>query len=383
VKYLHLIRKNLGRRKVRTVFTVLSIFVAFVLFVVLAALRTGFEGGVELAGADRLITIHKVSLIQPLPQSYEADVESVDGVLDATPATWFGGVYQDKKNFFPQISVVPEEWLRMYPEYVLPPDQREAWIRDQTGAIAGRALAERFGWKVGDRIPIQATIWQRKDGSKTWEFTLDGIYEGAQEGTDTTQFFFHQKYLQEARAFGEGLVGWYVVRVADPARAPEIADAIDAEFANSPTETKTATEKAFVQAFANQIGNIGQIVTAILAAVFFTMLLVAGNTMAQSVRERTNELAVLKTLGFTDGKVLALVLAEALAISVLGGGLGLAAGWAVVGGMDLGAFLPAFYVRGPDLAVGIALVVAVGLAAGLLPSLQAMRLDVVTALRRA
>ncbi len=382
MKYLHLLRKNLGRRKVRTVFTVLSIFVAFVLFVMLAALRTGFEGGVELAGADRLITIHKVSIIQPLPQSYEADIESVAGVLDATPATWFGGVYQDPKNFFAQISVVPDEWLRMYPEYQLPAERRAAWRADQTGAIAGRALAERFGWKIGDRIPIQATIWQRKDGSKTWEFTLDGIYQGAQEGTDTSQFFFHQKYLQEARAFGEGLVGWYVVKIADPELAPEIADAVDTLFANSPTETKTTTEKAFVQAFANQIGNIGKIVTAILAAVFFTMLLVAGNTMAQSVRERTDELGVLKTLGFTDGKVLALVLAEALAISVLGGGLGILAGWGVVRGMDLGAFLPAFYVRPVDLAEGLVLVVAVGVAAGLLPSLQAMRLDVVTALGR-
>ncbi len=382
MKYLHLIRKNLGRRKVRTIFTVLSIFVAFVLFVVLAAMRTGFEGGVELAGADRLITIQKVSIIQPLPQSYEADIESVAGVLDATPATWFGGVYQDKRNFFAQISVVPEEWLRMYPEYVLPADQRAAWIADQTGAIAGRALAERFGWKVGDRIPIQATIWQRKDGSKTWEFTLDGIYQGTQKGTDTTQFFFHQKYLQEARAVGEGLVGWYVVKIADPERAPQIADTIDSEFANSPTETKTTTEKAFVQAFANQIGNIGKIVTAILAAVFFTMLLVAGNTMAQSVRERTDELGVLKTLGFTDGKVLALVLAEAVTISVLGGGLGLLAGWGMVRGMDLGAFLPTFYVRPGDLLAGLGLVVAVGAAAGLLPSLQAMRLDVVTALGR-
>ncbi len=382
MKYLHLIRKDLGRRKVRTIFTMLSIFVAFVLFVMLAALRTGFEGGVQLAGADRLMTLHKVSIIQPLPQSYEADIESIKGVVDATPATWFGGVYQDPKNFFAQISVVPDEWLRMYPEYVLPADQRAAWIKDQTGAIAGRSLAERFGWKVGDRIPIRATIWQRKDGSKTWEFTLDGIYEGSKEGTDTTQFFFHQKYLQEARAFGEGWVGWYVVKIADPQRAPQIADEIDARFANSPTETKTSTEKAFVQAFANQIGNIGKIVTAILGAVFFTMLLVAGNTMAQSVRERTNELGVLKTLGFTDAKVVGLVLAEALAISVVGGGLGLLVGSALVRGMDLGAFLPAFYVRPADLVEGLVLVVAVGVVAGLLPSLQAMRLNVVTALSR-
>lgn len=384
MKYLHLLRKNLGRRKVRTVFTVLSIFVAFVLFMILMALRTGFEGGVELVGADRLITIHKVSLIQLLPESYEADIEAVDGVVDAAHATWFGGVYQDKRNFIAQMAVEAEEWLDMYPEYVLTPAERRAWAADRTGAIAGRALADRFGWEVGDRIPIQGTIWRRKDGSSTWEFTLDGIYEAGEEGVDDTQFFFHYDFLDESRPFAQGLVGWYVVRIADPQRAEAVAEAVDAEFANSPTETKTATEKAFVQAFANQIGDVGTIVVAILAAVFFTMLLVAGNTMAQAVRERTGELAVLKTLGFTDGRVLGLVLAESLAVAALGGALGLAVGWVVVAGVasELGAFLPTVYARPRDLALGVALVALVGLAAGILPAYQAMRLEVVQALRR-
>lgn len=382
MKYLHLVRKNLGRKKLRTLFTVLSILVAFVLFALLAALRVAFEGGVELAGADRLITIHKVSLIQPLPESYEAEVEALDGVAAAAHATWFGGVYQDPKNFFGQMAVDPEEWLDMYPEYVLAPEERTAWLGDRTGAIAGRGLADRFGWEVGDRVPLQATIWTKKDGGRTWDFVLSGIYEGAEEGTDTTQMFFRHDYFDEARAFGSGTVGWYVVRVADPQQAGAIAERVDALFQNSPAETKTATEKAFVQAFANQIGDVGSIVTAILAAVFFTMLLVAGNTMAQAVRERTGELAVLKTIGFTDGKVLALVLAEALAISLLGGGLGLLLGAGIVSGMNVGEFLPAFYLRGVDLAVGVALVVLVGVAAGILPALQARRLEVIHALRR-
>jgi len=381
-KYFPLVWKSLGRRKVRTLFTALSVFVAFVLFALLAALRTGFSGGVELAGADRLITIHKVSLIQPLPASYEADMESVDGVVDATPATWFGGVYQDKRNFFPQIAVEPEEWLAMYPEYVLTPAEKESWLAHRTGAIAGRSLAEKYGWKVGDRIPIQATIWQRKDGSKTWELTLEGIYDGAEEGTDTTQFFFRQDYLQEARARGEGLVGWYVIRVADPERAAEVADAIDAEFTNSPAETKTSTERAFVQAFANQIGDVGSIVIAILGAVFFTILIVTGNTMAQAVRERIGELAVLKTLGFTDARVLGLVLAESLLICGIGGGLGLLIGWAVVGHVDTGSVLSAFYLKGVDVLRGVFLIVLLGLVAGILPALRAMRLDVIAALRR-
>lgn len=379
---LHLVRKNLGRKKVRTLFTVLSIFVAFVLFALLSALRTGSAGGVELAGADRLITIHKVSLIQPLPESYERDVEAVEGVEDAAYATWFGGVYRDPKNFFAQMAVDPEEWLAMHPEYVLTEAEREAWFRDRTGAVAGRALADRFGWEVGDRIPVQGTIWQRRDGSKTWEFTLSGIYEKGTEAADTNQLFFHYDFLDEARAFGRGLVGWYVVRIADPARAAEIADAVDAEFANSPAETKTATEKAFVQAFAHQIGDVGAIVTAILGAVFFTMLLVAGNTMAQTVRERTGELAVLKTIGFTDRRVLGLVLAESVLLAGLGGGLGLALGAVVVQSLDVAQFLPAFYLRTADLVVGVALVLLVGVGAGILPALQAMRLEVATALRR-
>lgn len=381
MKYLHLIRKNLGRRKVRTLFTVLSIFVAFVLFTFLAALRSGFAGGVELAGADRLMTVHKVSIIQFLPESYEADIEEVDGVVQATHATWFGGVYRDPKNFFPQIVVEPEEWLRMHPEFVLDETERETWLADRTGAIAGADLAERFGWKVGDRIPLQATIWRRADGSKLWELTLSGIYEGADKGTDEGQLFFRHDYLDEGRAYGKGAVGWFVLRIDDPRRAAQIADAIDAEFANSPTETKTTTEAAFVRAFANQIGNVGALVTGVLAAVFFTMLLVAGNTMAQAVRERIGEIGVLKTLGFPDRKVLALVLAESLAVAVLGGGLGLAAGSALVEELDLGSLLPAFVLRPSDLAFGIVLVVAVGLVAGILPALRAMRLEVVHALR--
>jgi putative ABC transport system permease protein len=282
------------------------------------------------------------------------------------------------------MAVEPEEWLEMYPEYVLTEEERSAWLRDRTGAIVGRGLADRFGWEVGDRVPLQATIWTKKDGSRLWELTIDGIYDGAEEGTDTTQMFFHYDYFDEARQFGQGGVGWYVVRVADPERAAAVAEEVDALFRNSPAETKTATEKAFVQAFANQIGDVGAIVTGILAAVFFTMLLVAGNTMAQSVRERTSELGVLKTIGFTDGKVLGLVLAEALAISLLGGGLGLFLGAGIVSGVGagLGQYLPAFYLRGADLALGLALVALVGLAAGILPALQARRLDVVNALRR-
>jgi putative ABC transport system permease protein len=286
MRFLRLVAANLGRKKLRTLLTVLSIAVAFVLFGYLAAVRMAFSQGVDVAGLDRLVVRHKVSIIQLLPESYGPRMERIDGVELAVNATWFGGVYQKPSNFFAQMPVEPERLLDMFPEYILEDDEREAWLATRTGAIVGHVTADRFGWQVGDRIPIQATIWTKQDGSRSWEFDLVGIYEGAEKGTDTSLFFFHYDYFDEARRWGDGMVGWYWVRVADPDRAAEVARAIDAEFANSPYETKAEAEGAFVQAFANQVGNIAKIITAILAAVFFTILTVAGNTMAQSVRER-------------------------------------------------------------------------------------------------
>ncbi len=238
MKSFHLVWRNLLRRKLRTAFTFLSILVAFLLFGYLAAIRKAFDMGVDLAGADRLVMIHKVSLIQPLPLSYLERIEATPGVKDVAHASWFGGIYQDPKQFFAQIAVDPERFLRLYPEFVLPEDQKKAWLADRTGAIVGRKTAEKYGFKIGDRIPIQGTIWRKKDGSRTWEFTLDGIYGGTTKETDTTQFLFRYDYFDEARSFGRGLVGWYVVRVDDPANAPDVAKRLDAQFANSPTRPR-------------------------------------------------------------------------------------------------------------------------------------------------
>jgi putative ABC transport system permease protein len=382
MKYLHLVWRSLLRRKVRTLFTALSILIAFLLFGALMALRVAFTLGVELAGADRLVMIQKVSFIQPLPLSHQARIAGTDGVSAVTHNSWFGGVYQDPRNFFAQIAVEPEPFLEMYPEYVLPDEQKRAWYANRTGAIVGRALADRFDWKIGDRIPLQPTIWQKADGT-AWEFTVDGIFDAGQTGTDLNQMFFHYAYLNEARQFGQDLVGWYVVRVSDPDQADQIAQRLDALFANSPNETKTSTEKAFVQAFASQIGDIGAILMAILVAVLFTILLVAGNTMAQAIRERTSELAVLKTLGFSDGLVLTLVLLESCVLALVGGGLGLGLAWMVTqGGDPTGGLLPAFYLPTRDIVLGVGLIVALGLAAGVLPAWQAGRLRIVDALRR-
>jgi putative ABC transport system permease protein len=383
MKYLYLVWSNLKRKKIRTVLTVLSIMVAFVLFGYLGAIRQGFSQGIDVAGLDRLIVRHKVSIIQLLPEAYESRIEQIDGVVDAVYQTWFGGVYQKPSNFFAQMPVNPQEYLEMYPEFILSDEEREAWLATRSGAIAGRGIAERFGWKVGDRIPINATVWTRKGGERTWEFDLVGIYDGAEKGTDTSQFLFRYDFFHESRQFGEGQVGWYTVRVEDPERAAETAAAIDAEFANSPYETKTEPEGAFLQGFADQIGDVGFIMMSIIAAVFFTILLVAGNTMAYAVRERTNELALLKAVGFTDRGVLGLVLGESLLLTVLGGGVGLGLAWMLVSmGDPTGGSLPVFYIPVRDMVAGVVLIALMAFIAGILPALQAQRLRIADALRR-
>ena len=382
MKYLPLIWRNVWRRRFRTTFTLLSIFVAFLLFGLLMTIRAAFSLGVDIAGLDRLILIHKVSLIMPLPYSYLARLQQTEGVQLATHQTWFNGIYQEPANFFANIAVEPETFLKIYPEFRLPPDQVKGWLADRQGAIAGRDLAERFGWNVGDRIPLTGTIWQPKQG-QVWEFNLVGIYDG-DDGIDKTQFFFRYDYLDENRAEGEGLVGWYVVKISDPSRAVALSRTFDEMFANSAAETKTTTEKGFIEGFASQIGDIGTIMIAISSVVLFMFGLVAASTMAQSVRERTSELAVLKTLGFTGGAILALVLAESLFIVIVGGGLGLALAWLFVQqGDPTGGMLPIFVLAPRDVAIGVALMLAMGLLAGAAPALGAMRLRITDALRRA
>lgn len=381
MKFLPLLWSSLWRKKTRTIFTLLSIFVAFVLFGLLMTIRTAFSFGVELAGVDRLVLIHKVSLIMPLPVSYLGRLQATEGVEVATHNTWFGGVYQDPSNFFAQIVVDPEPFLKIYPEYRLPPEHLKAWLDNRRGAVVGADLARRFNWKVGDRVPIVGTIWQPKEG-QVWEFDIAGIYDG-EPGIDKTQFFFRYDYLDENRAGGEGLVGWYVVKIADASQAQQMGARFDAMFANSSAETKTTTEKGFVEGFAKQVGDIGAIMIAILVAVLFTMMLVAANTMAQSVRERTSEVGVLKTLGFSNGSILALVLGESVLIAGIGGGLGLLVSWLIVQrGDPTGGMLPIFVLPTRDVVLGAAMVVVLGLTAGLLPALNAMNLRITDALRR-
>ena len=381
MKFFPLLWSSLWRKKIRTIFTLLSVFVAFLLFGILMTIRTAFTFGVEIAGADRLVLINKINLIMTLPVSYFERLRATEGVRLATHQTWFGGVYQEPANFFAQMAVEPESFLQVYPEFKIPEDKRKAWLSDRQGAIVGVDLARRFNWKIGDKIPIIGTIWQPKSG-QVWDFNVVGLYDG-EPAVDKTQFFFRYDYL-ENRDRGEGVVGWYVVKIDDAGQATQMAAKFDSMFANSSFETKTTTEKGFVEGFAKQMGDIGAIMVAILTAVMFTMILVAANTMAQSVRERTSEVGVLKTLGFSGGSILALILSESILITVIGGGLGLALAWLFVqNGDPTGGMLPIFMLPERDIAVGVVLIFALGVVAGILPAVNAMNLKITDALRRA
>lgn len=379
MKFLGLIRANLFRKKIRFVLTIGSFAVAMFLFGLLAVIRSAFAGNVDIAGADRLVVINRTSIIQPLPLSYDDKIRRIPGVKEVGYANWFGGVYQDERNFFPQFAIDTDNQRKVFPEFVIPDDQWEAFVKDRQAAIAGAATAKRFGWKVGDRIPIKGTFL-----GGIWEFNLVGIYHGTRQADDETQFWFHWKRLDEqAPAQYKGHVGWYTVKIDKPDDALRISRAIDNEFANSPFETHTDTEKAFAAGWVKQFGNIQFLIMAIGTVVFFTLLLVTGNTMAIAVRERTAELAVFKAVGYSDRFVLLFVLFESLLIALIGGTLGLAlAKVFTLGGDPTRGLLPFFFLPGSAIVIGLGVTLAVGAASGILPAIGAMRLRVVDALRR-
>ena len=385
MKFFSLVWSNLKRKKLRTSLTLMSVLVAFVLFALLSALKVALTAGVNMADANRLITRHRVSFIQMLPYSYRQRIQSIPGVKLVSFQVWFGGQFKDPKNQFGSFPVDPEAFFAMNPELALPADQMQAWLRDRIGAVVGRKFADRFGLKVGDHIQLTSPIWPNKTDT-AWEFDIVGIYDGTKKTSDTGSVLFRYDYFDEARARGQGTIGWFQVRVDDSRQAGDVARAIDKEFENSSAETKTETEGAMFQGFAQQIGDIGTIVSLIVAAVFFIILLVAGNTMAQSVGERTQEIGVLKALGFTNQLVLAVVLGESLLIALLGGGTGLLLGWMMVSGVSKVSFMqtyfPLFYIHPRDLLRGVLFALALGFVTGFLPAVQAMRLRLAEALRR-
>jgi putative ABC transport system permease protein len=383
MKYLPLLLAALSRKKTRTVLTLLSVAAAFTLFGMLDAVRVAFNAPQSVAGIDRLVVASRFSIIQPLPYGDLVRIEKVPGVKAVAYANWFGGIYQEPKNFFANIAVSLPSYLDIYPDIVLPEEQKQAFLNTRTAAIVGESLARRFGWKIGDRIPLQATIFPRKNGGNLWTFDLVGVYRAAQpelRGIEQ-QLLFRYDYFDEGRQFGQGTVGWYIVKVEDPADANRVAQAIDHLFANSADETKTQSEREFQLSFAKQIGDIGLIVTAIMGAVFFTLLLLTGNTMAQAIRERIPELAVLKTIGFSNRAVLLLVLSESVLLLLLGGIAGLLLarlGLPLISAASSGQLdlvMPA-----QSWLLGLCLMLLIGFIVGLPPALRAMRLRIVDAL---
>jgi putative ABC transport system permease protein len=383
MKYFHLIWAALFRRKTRTILTLISIIAAFLLFGLLDAVRVSFaQVGQSANGAQRLQTGAKLSFIQPLPQSLGAQIASVDGIKDVAYANWFGGAYQDPHNQIFTFAVSPN-YLDVYPEVEVAPAERKAYDDNLNGILAGETIVKKYGWKIGDKIPLQSQIFPNKDGTKNWNFDLMGIMHSKDNKAFQSQMIIlHWKNFDDSTPYNRGMAGWYISRVNDVNQADRIAKAIDVISANSDHETKTQTEQAATANWLKQTVNISLIVTSIMSAVFFTLLLLTGNTMMQAVRERTSELAVLKTIGFSSNSVLGMVLAESVLLLLLGGVIGLALVSVLTPAVSAGSggVLNLPTVGGRSWGLGIALAVVIGLVIGALPALRAMRLNIVDAL---
>jgi putative ABC transport system permease protein len=384
MKYFPLVWATLWRKKARTIFTLLSMIVAFLLFGVLETIDYAFahpSGGAT--GADKLITINKYSITLLLPFSDAQAIRAVPGVAEVTWLTWLGAYYQESKNFVFALPVDTDSYFNLHKdEFIVSGEQMQAYRNTRTGALVNSALMKKFGWKVGDKVPLHSTIWtQKKDASLDWTFDIVGSFDAkdpTQAGQQASTLLFHYELFDEGRSFGKGNVGWFEERVGDPSQSAAIAGRIDALFANSPNETKTQPAKDFALAFMKQLGDIGFVLRAILGAVFFTLLFLTGNTMMQSVRERTPELAVLKTIGFGDAKVLGLVIGESLLLCVIAAVIGLGLSYAAVPIIKLG--LQGVEVSPRALLPGIGAAVLLALAVGTPPALRAMRLNIVDAL---
>jgi putative ABC transport system permease protein len=382
VKFLGLVWAMLWRSRARTWLTFASLVTAFLLLGLIQATNSLFAGGQLNLSAPILITQARVSFTSPLPMRLMPQLEAMAGVESVSHSQFFFGIYQDQRNFFPTFAVNPERWIRTFPECMLPAEHQRAWLQSRTGVIAGKQLVERFDWKLGDPIPLNSQIWPKKDGSRAWEFQLAGIFDHATEDSCARQgnMYLRYDYFDEARQFGTGAAGLFVVRLKDPNQAEQIGQTIDAMFENSPDETKTQTEKEFSLNFARQIGNLKLILYSILGAVFFAILMLTGNTMSQAVQDRIPELAVLKTIGFTDGKVLALVLSESLFLCVLGGIVGMLLSLVAMVGLAGQPGFPPIQANLDVWLFAVAAMVLLSLLVGLWPALRASRLSIVDAL---
>jgi putative ABC transport system permease protein len=384
MSYLLLIRKNLFRHKLRASLMIVCILTAFAIFGVLASIERSVNAGQDLAVANRLMVVNKINFTQPLPVSYVARVQAVEGVQEVTHVNWFGGYYQDPKNFLVALAVDPVTYMEVYDDELdISAEARRSFIRERTGALVGEAMAKRFGWKIGDHVPIANDVFMQKNGSRRWDFTVVGIDKGKKPEVDTNFMVFRYDYFDEARALGKGQIGAMVLRTASPAANDRVARTIDQMFSNSDYETSTDTEKALSRAFIAQFGNIKLIMVVVVGAAFVTILMIVGNTLMMSVRERTREIGVLKSLGFPPNRILRLILGEAILLALAGGlsGLWLAALFMLSVHDSVGDLVPQKI--SPDVTLaGFALMLGFGIVTGLIPALNAMRLGVAAALGR-
>lgn len=381
MKFIGLVFKSARRSKRRTLLTVISVAIAVFLFSSLRAVLDGFNAAADASSSTRIVTLRSTSLFFSMPTSHAQFIRNTPGVQDLTWANWFGGVYKDPQNFFAQFAIEPESYLRMYPEIVLSPEDRAAFLADRTGCIIGDGLAKRFGFKPGDKITLQVGI--PIYGTRDFDFTVRAIYRTSGAAVDNQSMMFHWKYADE-RSIVPAQAGWFISQIANPDRAGEIAQAIDTQFANSPNETKTDTEQQFQSSFVAMFGNLSLLLGSIALAVVFTTLFVAGNTMAMSVRERTTEIAVMRTLGFQPTMIFFLIAGEGLLMAIIGGVVGAGIARILVNPdfLQVGAFIPVFGVNNLNFAMGIGLSAVIGILAGLIPATMASRLKIVDALRR-
>jgi len=381
---LFLIYKNLTRKPLRLFLTVFATFIAFLIYGTITGFQNALDSGVELSADDRLVTVNKINFTQPLPISYVNKVKAIEGVQGVVHMNWFGGYYQDPSQFLQTFAVDEKAFLEVYDEITLTEEETKAWLQNNQAIIVGDTSAEKYGWKVGDRIPVGSNIFSQADGSSVWDFDIVGIYKGRDRQTDTTSVYIHYKYFNETQSFGGNYIGWMGVRTVDPKLNEQVIKRIDDMFVNSPFETETVPEKAFQKAFIAQIGNIGLILTSVVAAAFFIILVIVGNSMVLSVRERTAEIGVMKTLGFRSGRIFRLVLGESVLLALVGGGLGIFASLFAMAAINQSPTpLPDMLLDSAAVQTAFAYAAILGLVTGIIPAISALRLNIITALTRA
>lgn len=378
---LTIVRKNLFRKKTRSTLLILSISIAFLLFGALGAFYKVWTSGAAVSEENRLITVNRINFTVSMPYAYYGRIQQVDGVARVSHANWFGGYYREPSNFLQTFAIEPASYLDVYPELVMPPEQRARFIEDRNCLLAGRAIVDQWGWEIGDPVPLQSNIFTRADGQDAWTFELCAVFEGDEAAIPTNYAMFHYELFNETISFGQDSLGWFPILSESADRNDEVIAAIDEMFANSAAETETSTEAAFNEAFANQFGNIALILVLVLGAAFATILMIVGTTMVLAISERTKEFGVLKTLGFSSNTIFTMVLAESTLLSLVGGiiGMSIAGGLVTLAASAPGSPLPTLAMTPDIIALSVGFMVLLGLITGLAPALRAQRLRIVDA----